>query len=202
MEFSKRQTLEYKWEINKPVEATLSDLDLTSLQSFILPFQRNLAPALLWTGKVLSGLGWRDSGKSCTGWQWAKLEEKGREGGVATHHLLPNGAKPCNPHLHPLPNLLLWCSAQNRKTKPQYLVLGKILQCIENFNGLPFKVGQNHIQAALPLLLPLFVKWSPSLCASDARVSLCEDKCVGVIVCNPWLSPALTADLHKCGRSH
>ena len=104
--FPKRQTLEYKWEINKPVEATLSDLDLTSLQSFILPFQRNLAPALLWTGKVLSGLGWRDSGKSCSGWQWAKLEEKGREG-VATHHLLPNGAKPCNPHLHPLPNLLL-----------------------------------------------------------------------------------------------
>ena len=26
-----------------------------------------------------------------------------------------------------------------------------------------------------------------------------EDKCVGVIVCNPWLSPPLTADLHKCG---
>ena len=201
MEFSKRQTLEYKWEINKPVEATLSDLDLTSLQSFILPFQRNLAPALLWTGKVLSGLGWRDSGKSCTGWQWAKLEEKGREASPLTI-CCQMEQNPATLTFTPLLFLLLWCSAQNGKTKPQYLVLGKILQCIENFNGLPFKVGQNHIQAALPLLLPLFVKWSPSLCASDAGVSLCEDKCVGVIVCNPWLSPALTADLHKCGRSH
>ena len=25
-----------------------------------------------------------------------------------------------------------------------------------------------------------------------------EDKCAFVIVCNPWLSPALTPDLHKC----
>ena len=38
------------------------------------------------------------------------------------------------------------------------------------------------------------------VCVHPMREFPPEDKCVGVIVCNPWLSPALTADLHKCGR--
>ena len=39
------------------------------------------------------------------------------------------------------------------------------------------------------------------VCVHPMREFPPEDKCVGVIVCNPWLSPALTADLHKCGRT-
>ena len=99
--------------------------------------------------------------------------------------------KTCNPHLHPLP---LEAAQERQDFIPQYcnsVLIGKDLEAASaKLKWSPFQ--RNHIW-----LLSLFAKWSPCWRrASSPR----EDKCVGVIVCNPRLSPALTADLHKCGR--
>ena len=69
--------------------------------------------------------------------------------------------------------------------------------------GVTFKMTQNptlrDCHMMIRCCLPLSAKWSPRWLLHSRFPP--EDKCVGVIVCNPWLSPALTADLHKCGRT-